>query len=102
MPEIAINMVKYVSLKISKICPKCAISTDRKIRVSIVSELEGSPVCTHFFGKYEWFLEMSRNSQKCAININKYVDMSVSTQHLMTSHCSLNMLVCVPEMSINM
>ena len=58
-----------------------------KLGVSIVSDLEGSPVCTHFFAKYECFLEMSKNVQKCAIIIDKYVDMSVSTLYLMTSHC---------------
>ena len=87
VPEIAINMLKSVSLKIAKMCPKMAISTDRKMGVSIVSDLEGSPVCTHFFVKYECFLGMSRNVPKCAIIIDKYDDMSVSTLHLMTSHC---------------
>ena len=87
VPKICINLLKSVSLKISEICPNMLIFNDRKIGVSIVSELEGSPVCTQFLQKYECFSGMSRNSQKCAININKYVDMSVSTQYLMTSHC---------------
>ena len=45
---------------------------------------------------------MSRNVPKCAIIIDKYADMSVSTLHLMTSHCSLNMLMCAPEIAIIM
>ena len=87
VPEMSIIMPKYVSLKISKICPKCANFTDRNFGVSIVSDLEGSLVCTHFFAKYESFSGMSRNAPKCAIIIDKYDDMSVSTLDLMTSHC---------------
>ena len=87
VPKIAIIMAKYESLKMAKIWLKCANFTDRNFGVSIVSQLEGSPVCTQFLRKYECFLEMSRNVQKCAIIIDKYSDMSVSTQLLMTSHC---------------
>ena len=102
VPKMCINMLKCVFLKMAKICRKCANFTDRKNGVSIVSQLERSPVCTHFFAKYESFSGMSRNVPKCAIIIDKYADMSVSTLHLMTSHCSLNMLMCVPEIAIIM
>ena len=61
VPEIAINMAKSVFLKIAQNSQNMLIFNDRKFGVSIVSELEGSPVCTHFFGKYECYLEMSRN-----------------------------------------
>ena len=61
-------MLKYVYLKIAKNVLKCAIFTDRKFGVSIVSELEGSPVCTQFLQKYESFLGLSRN----VLNMEKY------------------------------
>ena len=61
VPEIAINMVKSVSLKIAQNVLNMPKSNDRKFRAPIVSQLEGSPVCTQFFGKYESFLEMSGN-----------------------------------------
>ena len=65
VPEIAINMLKCVFLKIAKMCPNMLISTDRNFGVPIVSELEGAPVCTQFLQKYECFPGMSKNVQKC-------------------------------------
>ena len=94
VPEIAINMLKCVSLKIAQNVQNMLKSTDRKFGVSIVSDLEGSPVCAHFFGKYESFSGMSRNGLKMSIIINKYGDLSVSTLDLMTSHCgSVSVLI---------
>ena len=48
VPEMSIIMLKYVSLKMAKICLKCANSTDKKNGLPIVNVLERSPVCTQF------------------------------------------------------
>ena len=55
VPEISIIMPKSVSLKIAKNVLNMPKSTDRNFGVSIVSQLEGAPVCTHFLLKYECF-----------------------------------------------
>ena len=87
VPEICINMLKYVFLKDSWNIPKIAEFYWQE-KWGSHSKSTGGVTCMYpVFVKYESYPRAGAKCAKTAVNIYKYVDMSVSTQHLMTSHC---------------
>ena len=102
MPKCVINIYKYSDLSVSTqllMTSHCDFELLAESTWNVYKCAKIYPKCVKICQNMP---EMCWNALKCAIIIDKYGDMSVSTLHLMTSHWQLWLAGDVPEMYINM